>query len=49
VVVPCELFNEECEETVVVIVRGVVLASQERRKATLVESRFEGDSRLEGG
>jgi hypothetical protein len=41
VVVPHELFNEDCEEVAVVIVRGVVLASLERRKATLVESRFE--------
>jgi hypothetical protein len=40
VVVPRELFNECCEEAMV-IVRGIVLASRERRKATLVESRFE--------
>jgi hypothetical protein len=40
--VPHELFYEDCEEVAVVIVRGVVLASPERRKATLVESMFEG-------
>jgi hypothetical protein len=41
VVVPRELFNEDCEEAAVVIVRGVVLALPGRRKSTLVESRFE--------
>jgi hypothetical protein len=30
VVVPHELFNGDCEEAAVVIVRGVVLASPER-------------------
>jgi hypothetical protein len=42
VVVPREFFNKDCEEVVVVIARGVVLALLERRKTTLVESRFEG-------
>jgi hypothetical protein len=32
-VVPRELFNEDYEEVAVLIVRGVVLASPERRKA----------------
>jgi hypothetical protein len=41
VVVARELFKGDCEEAAVVILRGVVLASPERRKATLVESRFE--------
>jgi hypothetical protein len=41
VVVPRELFKGDCEEAAVVIVRGVVLASPEWWKATLVESRFE--------
>jgi hypothetical protein len=30
VVVPRELFNEDCEEAALVIVRGVVLASPKR-------------------
>jgi hypothetical protein len=41
VVVPRELFNEDTKEVAVVIVRGVVPASPEWRKPTLVESRVE--------
>jgi hypothetical protein len=49
VVVPRELFKGDCEEVAMVIVRGVVLDSPERCKATLVELRFEDLRAPRGG